>query len=235
MHRFYVLDRCQSLGDNAPLRASGQEGDQTLAKKMKPETLARVTPASARKFILELANLADDKSAMGRFERKFADFLPAHFKENQHASPLTDPRNKILWSLQLRNGLRNIWDAPDVRTREWGIFRIVDAISIQRSNPVSFSYAVFDRSTDGRIVALPRPTRLETIFAYLFNHVNKLRVCPNPECPARYFVATRKGQKYCSEVCSLPAQREYKRRWWSKNGGNWRRRQISKNPFVKNK
>jgi hypothetical protein len=49
--------------------------------------------------------------------------------------------------------------------------------------------------------------------------IDKLRLCPNPRCPAPYFFATKKGQKFCSTVCAEPAQRESKRKWWNENRG----------------
>lgn len=47
--------------------------------------------------------------------------------------------------------------------------------------------------------------------------------CPDPDCPAPYFIAQRRSQRYCSEACAQPAQRELKRRWWREHGGAWRR------------
>jgi hypothetical protein len=49
--------------------------------------------------------------------------------------------------------------------------------------------------------------------------VDKPRRCPNATCPAPYFFATKKGQKFCSTVCAEPAQRESKRKWWNENRG----------------
>jgi len=51
---------------------------------------------------------------------------------------------------------------------------------------------------------------------------DRLRVCPNQQCPAPYFIAKRRSQKYCSEACALPAQREFKRAWWAEHGAQWR-------------
>jgi hypothetical protein len=63
-------------------------------------------------------------------------------------------------------------------------------------------------------------TRFEAAMFYLQTQLtDKLRRCPNPACPAPYFFATRKGQKFCSAVCAEPAQREAKRKWWNENRG----------------
>lgn len=46
---------------------------------------------------------------------------------------------------------------------------------------------------------------------------DKLRRCPNPTCSTPYFFATKKGQKFCSTVCAIPAQRAAKRKWWNEH------------------
>jgi hypothetical protein len=46
------------------------------------------------------------------------------------------------------------------------------------------------------------------------------RKCQNPKCPAPYFLASRRDQKFCNEQCSkLVANR----RWWNLHGAEWRR------------
>jgi hypothetical protein len=69
-------------------------------------------------------------------------------------------------------------------------------------------------------LAPPRP--FEQALTYLLNSAKRMRHCKNPECPAPYFFADRRNQKYCSEVCALPEQRAFKRRWWQQNGKKWR-------------
>lgn len=54
-----------------------------------------------------------------------------------------------------------------------------------------------------------------------------MRLCPNPTCPAPYFIAKRRSQKYCSDACSLPAQREFKKAWWREHGSDWRKLRLT--------
>ncbi len=56
---------------------------------------------------------------------------------------------------------------------------------------------------------------------------DRMRRCLNPACPAPYFIGRRRSQRYCSDACALPAQREFKRIWWREHGNNWRRRRKS--------
>jgi len=72
------------------------------------------------------------------------------------------------------------------------------------------------------ILALPEVplTPFEAAMFHLQTQLtDKIRRCPNPECPAPYFFATKGLQKFCSTPCAAPAQREAKRRWWNENRG----------------
>jgi hypothetical protein len=62
---------------------------------------------------------------------------------------------------------------------------------------------------------------------------HKVRCCANSECPAPYFLTTKKGQRYCSSKCSAPAQKEAKRRWWNEHGSKQRSARSKTNPRRK--
>jgi len=67
-----------------------------------------------------------------------------------------------------------------------------------------------------------RRTLFEQALLHLVREANRARYCQNPDCPAPYFFAARRSQKYCSDICALPAQREFKGRWWVEHGNRWR-------------
>jgi hypothetical protein len=47
----------------------------------------------------------------------------------------------------------------------------------------------------------------------------KLGVCENPDCPARYFRKNRRTQKFCEQgPCVAYAQRQYSLDWWNRVG-----------------
>jgi len=48
-------------------------------------------------------------------------------------------------------------------------------------------------------------------------HADRFGFCRNPECPAPYFFARRRDQRYCSAVCAGPAKKAAKLRWWHKH------------------
>ncbi len=58
---------------------------------------------------------------------------------------------------------------------------------------------------------------LPTMLAWLcVRSRDLLKVCRNPACFTPYMLVRRRDQKYCSDACAIPAQREAKRRWWHK-------------------
>ncbi len=193
---------------------------------MARRTLARIAARQAGTFLLELANLSDDQKAVKRFENRFGHIVPARMKTfaalNEHGLPVSrfvDLPIRVWWA-ELQEPLRAIWEAPDQRTKEWGIFRLIEEATMN-----DYSVGVL-QTLNGRIDALPPPTALEQVLVYLRKQGHRTRRCANPGCPAPYFFAGRRNQKYCSEVCALPSQQEFKRRWWAEHGRKWRRKRA---------
>jgi hypothetical protein len=56
-----------------------------------------------------------------------------------------------------------------------------------------------------------------------FHALDRMRYCLNPECPAPYFFAKKRRQRYCTEECAGAGQRELKRVWWAEHGDAWRK------------
>jgi len=64
----------------------------------------------------------------------------------------------------------------------------------------------------------PDATSLPKVLAWAcLMHAEHLAVCRNLECPAPYFIASRKDQRYCSQECAWPAKRAAKLKWWHEN------------------
>jgi hypothetical protein len=51
------------------------------------------------------------------------------------------------------------------------------------------------------------------------HYAEHMGMCRNPDCPSRYFIASRKNQRYCSPDCASPAKKEAKLKWWRENRG----------------
>jgi hypothetical protein len=183
--------------------------------------------AAAKSFLQELANLSDDPKAVTRFERRFAPFLPWAGQQTQPRTVPFDsvdsgePASSILTIdlsndrlFSLRNKLRSVWATSDLKEKEWRIF----LLRADSTMTVSFLSSL----------EVPAPSPFEQTVMYLFKRASKTRCCHNRECHSPYFWASRSSQKYCSDVCALPAQRSYKRLWWQKNGEEWKKLRAKK-------
>jgi|SRR5208283_1255991 len=106
------------------------------------------------------------------------------------------------WQVAVMFGtlLRNAWNARDLRKRDWYL-----------ADAESFYHHAIGRFGDPPTQAIP----VEALLYYVRRNAARMLRCPNPDCSAPYFLSTKKGQKYCSEVCARPAQLESKRRWWA--------------------
>ena len=54
-----------------------------------------------------------------------------------------------------------------------------------------------------------------------------LRVCKREDCPTRYYIATRRDQKYCNTYCS---QLVATRKWWAAHAQEWRKNREIRGP-----
>lgn len=170
--------------------------------------LARIPSEKCRNFLLQAANLRKDCAAMDRFMNRFGNVVPEILPPpNEGFLNLID--QTYIRTLALKSALQEIWRGPDLRTREWGVFRLLE------------------HSVDGWSISLPPLTPIEQIANYLRGRLHRLKICPNKDCVAPYFFAVRSSQVYCSDICALPFQREYKRQWWAKHGAAWRRKRST--------
>lgn len=187
-----------------------------------------MTTIKARAFLTELANLpsilkkdAAARAAWKRLCRMFEPVLASLWDINQTVLSGGDQLgvNSVLGGIALGNPaagatdslavmLRDAWGKPTREEREaWILGLVVEAARLcQRS-----------KGSERAIVSEP----IGGILLEAIHSADVMRVCLNPECPARYFIARRRSQKFCSDKCAEPAQRAYKRRWWNEHGVEW--------------
>jgi len=80
------------------------------------------------------------------------------------------------------------------------------------------SWLVAWHQSEKRIRA--NPSSLPAVLAWAcVYHANRLCICRNAECPAPYFIAARRDQKFCSNDCASPAKKAAKLKWWHANRG----------------
>lgn len=223
---------------------------------MRPlETLARGVPQKrAEDFLQNLLNLragapdADQKlfgpsvhapEALDRLRSKFSDLLPSPLRfAIARGTPLIID-GEGTWETnalsRARQYLAEAWRAPTVLVREIALYRLIGVYLYTGEEPrtVDSKFVTYNQEYWAEIEA----SRVDAFLLVLhraLHVVDRMRYCPNPECPAPYFIAKRRSQKYCSEICALPAQREFKRRWWAEHGEARRRsRQRAKAQTAK--
>ena len=159
-------------------------------------------------FLREVANLRED--GIARFQRRYhPDF------DRYEKSELFQLRDELraLWThgKQLPESIASVWDED--RADETGTLLedFICNLWLRRGRGLLVRW--------GEILPTDEPPAL-LAFASVFWH-SQMRVCRNPDCPARYFIAGRHDQKYCSDVCAAPAKRAAKLRSWHKNKRKW--------------
>jgi hypothetical protein len=204
------------------------------------QTLAKISTRQLERFLVELANLKAGVDAARRLRERFAAFIPGHDPEwvadlldKPRAVGLREQIDRIpnmtveeigenAWVGTLKLMLGDLWTEPDYRQKEWGVFAFRYALykwgdnSLRGDNLFKILYEPEKR------FRVPPPTPFELALAHFLKAGDRARYCANPECPAPYFFVTRKNQRYCSEICAGPAQRELKRKWWAEHGEEWR-------------
>jgi hypothetical protein len=114
--------------------------------------------------------------------------------------------------------LRLAWDARDARQRDWCIFTARQ--EYERGRLEAELGTDFGKGIGRELIpGLPELTPAEVAMFYLSRITHRMQYCPNPGCAARYFLRTKKGQKFCSPECADSARKESKRRWWNENRG----------------
>jgi hypothetical protein len=113
---------------------------------------------------------------------------------------------------EIRDWLQRAWDAPDVRHRDWYLFT------------ARYRYESL-HGDDAMIPDVPHVTPFEAAIFYVQTNAHRMQRCPNPSCPAPYFLKApgKKVQKFCSPECAGPSRQESKRRWWASNRAKLRR------------
>jgi hypothetical protein len=213
---------------------------------MRPQLLlAHVKPEQARLLLTELANLGETSASLTRlqhslkakFNAEFNTVLPELqlFREGYEALPEATQESgfgaeTILEGLliPLRNWLRRIWVNPNMRHKELLLLGLREYVRGLRQDLPRRVYRIIPVAYWGNPEQPEEPSPLEQALIWLLKSADKTRCCPHPDCPTPYFLAKRRNQRYCSEVCAQRGERELKQKWWEKHGKEWRRQRQKK-------
>ncbi len=181
---------------------------------MRRKTLARkVLTKQARDLLLQLVNLrVRDPVSVTRFQKRFGHLMPTFYLQGVHAASVNRSPGIERTRIEILKGcLEDMW-SPDERTKQYYFFRLVGTVA-------------FSANKDGSVrPELPEVLPLSTPFEDAVQSLTRAHThqCQNPDCPAPSFLATRRTQKYCEEKCAEYGQRAAKKRWWAKQGREWR-------------
>lgn len=151
-------------------------------------------------------------------ERVAALHLEFPISDEELRSKRRQERHRVVeW---LREGLRRIWSADDQYTGRWRVFTLQNSLS-------SSTDPKYD-SGESSQPPPPSDQLLHQVFDYLRRNLHMLRTCAHPTCQTPLFIASKAAQVYCSDLCAAHAQSEYKTRWWSEKGPEWRRAKRDK-------
>lgn len=196
---------------------------------------SRKTHPKSRSLLLAIANVRDDGILWFRkqwgpagatvHELRGASYVPGEWVYSDQEL------------LRFRDELRLLWGGPAEYDEGLGM-RISLITPEMESNSVMASYLSRPNMPEEilnswtahrhfRMVAvenrwqkalLPSPYSLPALLVLAYRiHGHNFRYCLAPECPAPYFIATRKDQKYCCEECAEYGKREAGRKWWLAN------------------
>ena len=186
-------------------------------------TLARsITPKRADSFLQAVVNLdlSDEKTAL-HFLEKFKEFLPRLDFKLGIGPVLIGQGHKLDALKEVRRVLAMAWRRPTVLSRQLCILQLLATYVSLNGFEVEKANYEGDEFWAGWLESRVDPFSLVGLRALQI--ADRMRYCPNPTCLSPYFIAYRRSQKYCTDACALPAQRELKRAWWKEHGDEWRK------------
>jgi hypothetical protein len=204
------------------------------SRKDGSKILGVMPKAEAERLLLAWANLPDvptlrdareiaDPGGYRRLIERHPEVFGHMASEQERAASAVSERSITIDKLRIwRDRLRLAWTAQDRRSREWHIFtlRFEYAREAALRNLPKQSSPEFDQKLKSMLWDPPPITPLEAALFYFSAAIgDRARKCQATDCPAPFFVALKRWQKFCSPECALPAQREAKRKWWKDNRG----------------
>jgi hypothetical protein len=179
-----------------------------MSKRLAENSPSKLPRKRLGEFLVGMANTKaeeGDVQAWERFIRSFRGFFPYHHPGEEYPELLA----------RFRELLQSAWSEQDREKRDWAIHVLRDYGAIVSGNP---------EREEGYLEREPPPRDgLQQALLYLGRSAGLARKCAYEKCDQdRFFLASQPNQQYCTDVCSIAAQRERKRGWWSLHGNEWR-------------
>jgi|SRR5712692_5819888 len=158
-----------------------------------------------KRLLLELANMRQDEKGLERFRKSIGLQFEA-VEDNLLRSASGCLRRATSTPLRDTERMVNVWWRAAFEGAKLDSLPILPRLQI------------------GGFVLHPRNFCAQFAAAIVENW-HSFQKCGNPHCPAPYFLAKRRTQKYCERgACTAYAQRQYVKAWWDKEGRKRRAR-----------
>jgi hypothetical protein len=204
------------------MSARRREGDQLLGG---------ISAEGAERLLTSLANA--DLELKTRLRAQTQKYW-ADLWERAGESPEQTEERAVAILRRVRRYLRDFWVTQDPHARDWYIHRAREwywASRIQLDPDVNRRREGLDTAATAdaarsasawlnKTITLaldkaPDRTPFEESLFHLQSIAGKARYCPNPQCQAPYFIASKKGQKFCTPECARPTLLASKRNYWN--------------------
>jgi hypothetical protein len=199
-----------------------------MSSRQKPESkiLGVISPARAKEFLKALANGKMTFPYTEALRKRYAEIAKPVWKSPE------EWRGDLIW---MQYYLRRAWDAPNDRVREWYLFSMRRQYSQTAAEVVTFrtkptpsggsppfppgsvspEFEPMLELVPQIFIEPPQITPFEAAAFYFQSRIgDRAKHCRHVDCPAPFFIAEKRWQKFCSEACAGPANRESKRKWW---------------------
>jgi len=203
-----------------------------------------LAPKKLLEALQEFANSGCEPERVAFFVKRWPDFL-SFLDDFAAGGYITKLPPGLSEAERARMKFAGNWEAADffkdfrdrVRAAWTGNERVIQYLlgfGIEEPGAVSYEIKVGGRANQIRPDWRRSGFRYEPQCAFqaavyeLLKHSRQARVCANPDCANPYFIATDHRQKFCSEECTQPAQKEWRRTWWKKHGPEWRKQRAKK-------
>lgn len=201
-------------------------------RQRRDELLGGVNIHAAERLLVSLANA--DLDLPTRLKAQTHKYWPDLWEAVPGSA--TGVQDRALGILRkIRYYLQQFWETQDPHAREWYLYRAREYFWLSRLHQLQpevthwrKQLATAETAEQVRIASswlniwaenaldkAPERTAFEESLFHLQQIAGKTRRCPNPTCLAPYFIATKKGQKFCTPECARPTLLASKRTYWN--------------------
>jgi hypothetical protein len=181
-------------------------------------------PALARKILVEWANLRGEPS-----DQEYAELInicPKIFRDAVWLELAESDERRLI--LSVREHLRVAWNAPDLQSRQWFIFRLRHEYGHLAAAKIVVEQ---DTKIDKLLpVSAPPPiSPFDDVLTYFLSIIHKALRCTRDGCETPYFIKGKgvRTQRYC-EKCGVLVRRDQQNKYWEETGKELRQNRRRK-------